>query len=121
METEMKPLWATIREAMGKTWSVELLPDSGPFHEDRPLRDMGASFSNKDYVRINAALSPQNRDLTLLHELLHLSADVPRTHIKEDTVEALASALYAFLRGFGLWREFPWPDKEEKDGTDDAR
>ena len=111
--TETKPLWTTTREAMGKTWNVELLPDTLPFHEDHPFRHLGASYFHRDYVRINAGLGLQNRDATLLHELLHLASDASNGVLTEKVVETITPALFAFLRGFGLWQEFPWPDREE--------
>jgi hypothetical protein len=59
---------------------------------------------------------PQDeRGETLLHELLHCANEQTRLQLKEDVISRLSPILYAFLRGFGLWHEFPWPDREESD------
>lgn len=112
METETKPIWVTTREAMGKTWTVELWPD------DSGLTKGGSSYGHQrnsgQYLRINANLKLDSRDETLFHELIHTVAADFNLTLNEDTVARLSMALYAFLRGFGLWNEFPWPDKETK-------
>ena len=114
METETKALWVTTREAMGRTWRVELWPDDAALGaEDEKSECLGRSWYSDQWIRIAAKRPPDGRDDTLLHEVLHLALKTAGIHMKEAEVFALTDNLFAFLRGFGLWNEFPWPDKEE--------
>jgi len=115
METETQPLWTTTREAMGKTWSIELWPDDAALGaEDGKSESLGRSWFSDQWIRIAAKRPLDGRDETLLHEVLHLVAKCSGISIKEVDITALSTGVYAFLRGFGLWQEFPWPDREEK-------
>lgn len=117
MDTETKPLWVTTREAMGKTWGIELWPDDiGIGDGDAPQtksHHFGRSCFGDQWMRIAASRPFEGRDSTLLHETIWLAAYYSGLELKESQVTTLAENLYAFLRGFGLWQEFPWPDKEE--------
>lgn len=113
METETKPLWTTTREAMGKCYTIELYAD------DRPMRgtsdvSAGRVWHIKQSVAINAAMPCDGRDQSLLHEVVHIADDSLGLTLDERVTTEIASVLYALLRGFGLWREFPWPDKEKE-------
>lgn len=122
METETQPLWVTTREAMGKTWRVELWPDDAALGaEDGKSEALGRSWYTDQWIRIAAKRPLDGREETLLHEILHLAAKCGGISIKEAEVHCLANTIYAFLRGFGLWNEFPWPDREEKNGINEAR
>lgn len=110
MDTETKPLWVTTREAMGKTWSVELWPDDAAM--TRGGSELGFVRHSRQVIRVNAGMPCDSRDETTLHEMLHASADLGEVRIKEQDIGTISSILFAFLRGFGLWNEFPWPDKE---------
>jgi len=116
METETKPLWVTTREAMGKTWTVALYPNNGALEDPTFTCDHGRFWASEQCINVNAKLLPEGRDQALLHELLHLADLFSRTKIQEEEVSRLSQALYAFLRGFGLWNEFPWPDRENEIG-----
>ena len=114
MDTETQPLWTTTREAMGKTWRVELWPDDAALGANEGKSEaLGRSWYTDQWIRVAASRPLDGRDETLLHEVLHLVAKCTAISIKEADVSALATGLYAFLRGFGLWQEFPWPDREE--------
>ena len=112
METETKPLWTTTREAMGKTWRVELWPNDNGLGETQGSAYMGKERHIDQRILVNAKAPPDGRDETLLHEILHVAVDGQAAKFNEDEVLRLSGVLYAFLRGFGLWQEFPWPDKE---------
>ena len=115
METETKPLWTTTRQAMGKTWTIELWPDDGGLgSENLPRREaLGKNYHDGQWVRVAAGRPLDGRDGTLLHELVHLASKTAYVRLKESEVVAFSNDLYAFLRGFGLWQPFPWPDKGE--------
>ena len=115
MDTQTKPSWETTREAMGKTWRVELWPDDAALGDSSKGKSecLGKSWYSDQWVRIAANRPLDGRDGTLLHELIHLAARTAGVEIKEAEVIALNDCLFAFLRGFGLWRDFPWPDREE--------
>lgn len=119
METETKPLWTTTREAMGKTWRVELWPDdvgigSGAGSRTKSCH-LGRAWFTDQWLRIAASRPLDGRDSTLLHELIHLVELSCGLDFKESEVVALAENLYAFLRGFGIWQPFPWPDQEKEE------
>ena len=113
LETETKPLWTTTREAMGKKYTIGLWPD------DAVLGDEGSPYGvrmdhRNHAIPINAKIPCDGRDEYLLHELLHRVSTEFHVGLKEHQVGQVSAALYAFLRGFGLWQPFPWPDKEEE-------
>jgi hypothetical protein len=114
MDIETQPLWTTTREAMGKTWRIELWPDDGGLGSmDFPKSEtLGKSFIDNQWVRVGASRPMDGRDATLLHELIHLASKTSQTEMKEAQVTAFGHSLYAFLRGFDLWRAFPWPDRD---------
>jgi hypothetical protein len=64
-------------------------------------------------IAVNAIMPFDGRDASLLHELVHLANRYSESGLGEKTVQRLGEVLYAFLRGFGVWHEFPWPDREE--------
>ncbi len=111
MDTETKPLWTTMREAMGKTWRIELWPD------DAMTQDGGCAFAvsrwGEQRIRLNANRPHDGRDASPLHEIIHFVNREAAQDWDEATVERITGSLYAYLRGFGLWQEFPWPDKEK--------
>ena len=113
METETQPLWTTTREAMGKTYTIGLWPD------DTALGKEGSAYSARidhrhQRIHVNATIPLDGRDEGLLHEIIHrAAAEVLPDELEEKLVGPLSTGLFAFLRGFGLWREFPWPDREE--------
>ena len=116
MDTETKPLWTTTREAMGKTWTIELWPDDAGLADGKDKSEcMGKSWYRKQWIRIAAERPLDGRDGTVLHEIFHLAALCGAVNIKEPEVVVLADNLFAFLRGFGLWRDFPWPDREKEE------
>ena len=112
MDVETKPLWTIQREAMGKPWQIELWPDDA--HMTRGGSELGYVRHQRQLIRVNANQGMASRDETMLHELLHATADLVEFPIREKDIGALSSVLFAFLRGFGLWRDFPWPDREEQ-------
>ena len=115
MDTETKPLWTTTREAMGKTWSVELWPDDAALTGDSGKSEcLGKSWFTDQWIRIAANRPADGRDQTLLHEILHMVEKGAGISMEENDVTSLANSLFAFLVGFGLWRDFPWPDREEQ-------
>ena len=111
MDKETQPLWATEREAMGKTWNVQLCPD------DLNLTKRGGNLGHVRYtqqeISINANMPLETRDQILLHEILHAASYMVANELSEAVNDRVAAALFAFLRGFGLWRDFPWPDRQE--------
>lgn len=111
MDTETKPLWTTTREAMGKTYEIELWADDGMTADGSRL--YGNSNYTEQRVRVNTCRRCDGRYLTLLHELFHLVASETGDTVEEEFVERFTSILYSYLRGFGLWQEFPWPDKDD--------
>jgi len=110
METETKPLWTTTREAMGKTFAIELWPSDAGLSGSS---DLGHSWSSQQWIRINAHSPAERRDQTILHEIVHTVNHELKTDLEEKDVCRLAAGVYAFLRGFGLWNEFPWPDVDK--------
>jgi hypothetical protein len=113
MDTETKPLWTTTREAMGKTWTVGLFPNDVALTVDRggsPL--LGGVEMRDQLVAIKAAANFDTRDEILLHELIELCLTETDCSVKHPIINRLSFTLFAFLRGFGLWQDFPWPDKE---------
>jgi len=122
MDVETKPLWTTTREAMGKTWTVRLAADDTMLDVKNGSHTEGQTQLLKQIITINGGIPCQERDDTLLHELLHCANHQTNLGLREDTVTRIALALYPFLRGFGLWRDFPWPDRDERPylpGTED--
>ena len=122
MDVETKPLWTTEREAMGKRYSIGLWPD------DVALGKEGSTYAARMVHRsqtmaVNAVVPFDGRDEGLLHEIIHrVAAEVLDDGLEEKVVGPLSAGLFAFLRGFGLWRDFPWPDREERPylpGTED--
>jgi len=96
---------------MGKSYTIGLWPD------DVTLGDEGSKYGGrmdhrKQEIPINATMPCDGRDEYLLHELVHRVSAELHIGLKEQQVGQLSASLYAFLRGFGLWREFPWPDNE---------
>jgi len=118
METETKALWVTTREAMGKTWRIELWPDDVALGRNEGKSEaLGRSWYSDQWIKVAANRPLDGRDQTLLHEVLHLVAANTSTRVSESDITAFANGLYAFLRGFGLWQEFPWPDKDGASGV----
>ena len=114
MDVETRALWTTTREAMGKTWQVQLWPDDAGLTDGKPKSEcLGKNWWAQQWVRVAAARPMDGRDATILHELIHLANISAGTYLKENQVFALTENLFAFLRGFGLWQDFPWPDREE--------
>ena len=118
MDTETKPLWTMKRDAMGKTWTVGLWPDDTALGQ-QPSGVYGSSLSGhvilgRQIIAISASDVPERQDETLLHELIETSFVETGTPYEEAVVSRLSFVLFAFLRGFGLWNDFPWPDREEK-------
>jgi hypothetical protein len=113
MEALTKPLCEIKREAMGKTWTIEVWPD------DAMTEDGGRAYATSNYgeqvVRMNANRPPDGRDGSLLHEIVHFVNKDAAQDWDEATVERISGILYGFLRGFGLWQPFPWPDKDDKE------
>ena len=112
LDTETKPLWTATREAMGKTWTVELWPDDATMSKEGGS-ELGFVRHSRQVIRLNAAMPSDSRDETALHEILHACANLGQVKMREQDVEVISNILYAFLRGFGLWNEFPWPDREQ--------
>ncbi len=114
MDVETRPLWTTEREAMGKTWIIAGYPN------DVALGDtdgMGSKLTASTHIRnqliaVKIAGADGSRQQSLLHELIEMSAIAGGCDIEHPDIERLTSLLFAFLRGFGLWRDFPWPDRE---------
>jgi len=110
MDIETKPLWTTTREAMGRIWSLELWPESDMNAEGT---DLGSARSSRLRIRVNAAVPMDTRETILLHEIIEMvDADLD-LKLEHATVDRLEKGIFAFLRGFGLWQDFPWPDREE--------
>lgn len=116
MDTETKPIWTTEREAMGKTWTVGLWPTDTALSQTGDGRFEsnleGHTNLGKQIVHILATAHPDRRDESLLHELMETCFVETGTPFEERTIQTVSLTLFAFLRGFGLWREFPWPDRE---------
>lgn len=113
MDTETKPLWATTREAMGKRYGISLYPNNAALEDANFTCDLGQVSYGRQRIRINALMPFDGRDEALLHEVLHLVARQSSVKLEEGDVLVFSNLLYAFLRGFGLWQDFPWPDKDE--------
>jgi len=110
MDTETKPLWTTTREAMGKTYAIQLWPNDAGLSEGS---DLGHSWASQQWIRANAHTPAERRDQTILHEIVHMVDAELKTGLDEKDVCRLAAGIYAYLRGFGLWQPFPWPDKDD--------
>jgi hypothetical protein len=113
VDTETRPLWTTEREAMGKTWLLRLAADDVMLDVKNGSHTEGQTQLLNQIVTINAGIPLQERDEVLLHELLHCANHQTNLGLKEDTIVRLSLSLFPYLRGFGLWRDFPWPDREE--------
>ena len=117
MDTETKALWETTREAMGKTWRIGLYPNDtalGQTGDGVYGSALSAHTSIGDQtIAILGSDIPQRRDEALLHELLETCFVETDTPCEHGAVSRISFVLFAFLRGFGLWRDFPWPDREE--------
>lgn len=113
MDTETKPLWETTREAMGKRWTVALYPNNTALEDGNFTCDLGQVSHSQQRIVINAKPLMDSRDEALLHELVHVGVRLSSLGMEEKDLATLSQFLYAFLRGFGLWQPFPWPDKEE--------
>ena len=48
-------------------------------------------------ITIESALSPSERDLTLLHECLHIISEIYRLNLDEDNIERLQNGLGELL------------------------
>jgi len=121
MDTETKTLWETTREAMGRTWKIELWPDDAQLAGDSGHSEaLGKSWYTEQWIKIAAKRPVDGRDETLLHEVIHLAAKCAGVTMRENDVFALTNSLFAFLRGFGLWRDFLWPDREKFQPTPDV-
>jgi len=112
MDTETKPLWATTREAMGRVWTIGLYADD--LHMRGNETSAGRVWHMKQNIAINAASPCDGRDESLLHEIVHVADDSLGLALDERATTEIASVLYALLRGFGLWKEFPWPDSKRR-------
>lgn len=111
MQTDTQPQWTTTREALGKTWTVGLCTDDTALGKSgSPL---GKSHATAQEININVNMPTDTRDETLLHELLHLACYDVLEPLRENTVGRIGGILYAYLRGFGVWQPFPWPDCPE--------
>ena len=62
---------------------------------------MGRADSIDGTVRLRSGLPPGTREATILHEILHLIADMNDLKIKDDdtVISVLATQLLDFLRG----------------------
>jgi len=112
MDTETKPLWTTTREAMGKTWTIELHSDDFTLKGASEF-DAGRVWHSRQKIAVNGASPNDGRDESLMHEIMHLVMAHLGRESTEEEVTQLASSAFAYLRGFGLWQPFPWPDKKE--------
>ena len=114
MDVETKPLWTTTREAMGHTWSVNLYPNDVVLGSAGALgsESAGSVLLRNQHIAILAAGTPAYKDETLLHELLEMAVVKAEISMDHRDIERLSGLLFAFLRGFGLWCDFPWPDRE---------
>jgi hypothetical protein len=111
VDTETRPLWTTEREAMGKTWTVELWAEN--YGMAKEGSDLGYSRDSEQVMRVNARMVQNTRDSILLHEMIEMVDTQQALKLEHDTIDRLQAGLFAFLRGFGLWRDFPWPDRSE--------
>lgn len=117
MDTETKPLWSITREAMGKTWTIGIWPtdkalgQTADGHFESALSGHTSVGAQTFYIL--ATDMPDRRDETLLHELIETAFVETNTPYEEAVVSRISFVLFAFLRGFGLWRDFPWGDREE--------
>jgi hypothetical protein len=57
-------------------------------------------------IVIDEVLHPQQRDVTLLHEYIHLVDDVYVLHLEEDDIDRLAMGFMEFLQSLGI--ELEW-------------
>ena len=116
METETKPVWTTTREAMGKVWTIGLYPNDVVLGgSDGSGSALQASVTIRDQlIAIKSGMGFNHRDETLLHELIETCLVEMEIPYKHPDVDRLSFALFAFLRGFGLWHDFPWPDRTEE-------
>jgi len=112
METETQPLWVTTREAMGKHYTIGLWPDDVTLGKEGSVYG-GRMDHRNQLIPVNAKQPCDGRDEIVLHEVIHRVSAEFSLGLKEPQVDALSTGIYAFLRGFGLWQEFPWPDREE--------
>ena len=114
---ETKPVWIGTRYAVGKKWTIELWPNDDGLGLSAGTASkssyLGRSSFSDQWVRVSGSRPFDGRDSTLLHELIHLVSDTVELGLKEHQISVLAETLFAFLRGFGLWTDFPWPDREE--------
>lgn len=113
METETKPLWTTTREAMGRTWTVQLYPNNTGLEGGDFTCDLAQVRHSQQIIAVNAIQRFEGRDEALLHEFLHIASRFGGNRLEERDVECFGQILYSLLRGFGLWRDFPWPDKKK--------
>lgn len=123
MDVETHPLWTTTREAMGKRYTIGLWPNDSALSEStRSSERIGAMDHVHQTIHLNPVQPPDGRDETLLHEILHrVDNQLLNDKLSEETIDTLSAGLFAFLRGFGLWRDFPWPDREPVEKTRPAR
>ena len=115
METETKPLWTTTRQAMGKTWTIALYPNDAALGENGSGSPHVATTRIREQkLALKASLIMDAREETLLHELIETCFVELGMKYEHDDINRLSFGLFGFLRGFGLWQEFPWPDREQK-------
>lgn len=112
MDTETQPLWTTTREALGKSYTIGLWPDDATLGREGSVYG-GRMDHRKQQIPINATIPCDGRDEVVLHEIIHRVSAEFDLGLKESQVNALSSGIYGFLRGFGLWQEFLWPDRQE--------
>lgn len=112
MDTETKPLWETKRDAMGKTYTVSLYPNNAALEDGNCACDGAQVRHMKQQITINSYAHVDSRDEALLHELLHVACRHCSIVQEEAEINRLSGILYAILRGFGLWQDFPWPDRK---------
>jgi hypothetical protein len=99
---------------MGRKFTIALYPNNTALEDGNLTCDLGQIRHARQRISLNAILPTDGLDATLLHELVHLTSRYSAAKMEEDDVQRFTEVLYAFLRGFGLWCEFPWPDKDEK-------
>jgi len=116
LDVETKPVWTTEREAMGKTYEIGLWADDVGLTKGQGSDFAGTMNHRKHRIAVNANSPPSAREETLLHEIIHrVSAELLATELKEGQVRTLSNGIFAFLRGFGLWQDFPWPDRQKEE------
>ena len=115
-DVETTPLWTTTREAMGKTWTIAGYPNDIALGDTDGLGSkLSASAHIRDqHIAIKLAGADGNRQQSLFHEILEISSIIGECSIEHPDLERLTGILFAFLSGFGLRRDFPWPDREEQ-------